>query len=339
MNINCFRLTFLALGITFAAACFSPASAETVFVRGYNDGWRTYAIIRRNGVEFRTDRMGATFNRNLWLELSPEDSMKLIRAYSWQLNRRRDHFGVDTSGDMAQFYNDQAGWTALVDALKDRRMNKDYPRLQAMFGPDAALDLPSLYSPYPEVMDTATYRRAAILAGEIKEDFEIGRRLYQTLADAKWDQISVAVKGISGPLIKIIVDNFMTPFMTHGAKAGSELAATLFNFTKDLHGFLKEANRPGNAPPTPRQLIDRIEAILVELERIADLAADAVESKTATLAGLSATIDAMNQTIAAERAADGQALVDDLEFRIGSLPDPANRSMNGSSNCAICRIW
>ncbi len=312
-------------GVFFCGMVFLsivPVRAETVFVSGVSDGFRTYAVIRRNGVEYRTDQVGATFNRNLWRDLSAEDSMKLIRTYGWQLNRRRGHFGTDISGEMAQFYNDEAGWTALVDALQDRRMNKDYPRLHAAFGPQAVLDIPLFGTGLPEVRDSATYRQAAILAAEVREDYEIGRKLYQTLTQVKWDQVSVAVKGISGPLIKIMVDNFMTPFVTHGAKPVSELAATMYGFAKDLKDFIEDRQRPGSKPPTPGELIARIEALLIETERLADRAADEVDRKLADLQGLAEIIEQMNQNISDERASKGQARYVELQTRAAQRPDP-----------------
>lgn len=310
--------------LLLSAALCLPSLAETEFVSGVSDGLRTYAVIRRNGQEFRTDQMGQQYNQHLWDELSDADRLIVVRAYGWDLNRRRDHFNKTGSDAMAGHYNDVTGWTATVDALKERRMAKDYPDLKAMFGPGTVLTLPDVSSAYAEVRDSYAYRRAAVIAEEARQDFEIGQKLYQTLTSVKWEQVSVAVKGISGPLIKIIVDNFMTGFITHGSQPMSELVVAMRSFKNDLESFLKDRENPGSTPPTPGDLIARIEKMLDEIERMADLATANVTAKRSMLESLAMTINEMEDQIREARQARGTVCVEACENQVAATPAPGS---------------
>jgi hypothetical protein len=316
-----------------------PYRVNTVLVNGVSDGFRTYAVIRRNGYEYRTDQVGTRFNQHIWNDLSSEDRHKLIRIYGWSLNRRIDHFGNAVSSEMADFYNDEAGWTDLVEALKERRMGKDYPRLREAFGPGATLDIPEFSSNYPEVINSVEYRRATRLAEEVVDDFEMGRRLYHTLTEAKWEQVSVAVKGISGPLIQIMVDNFITPFVTHGAKATSELAATMYNFANELKGFLTDRQQPGKNPPTPGELIALLENLLNKIEQVAEEAATLVENKLAELGELSQTINTANEDVESARRQAGTAIVEDLVAQHNQLPAPDTFTIKSTEEHGTYEHW
>jgi hypothetical protein len=44
---------------------FASLHAETHFVSGTSDGLRTYAIVSRNGIAFRTDQLGSRVNAGI----------------------------------------------------------------------------------------------------------------------------------------------------------------------------------------------------------------------------------------------------------------------------------
>jgi hypothetical protein len=323
---------------TSQAEISDPFQSGAVLVYGFSDASQTYAIIRCNGIEYRTDQTGQRTNQLLWDQLSDDERMDLVRIYGWYLDRRQEAFGT-VSADMADFYNDQAGWTALVEELKDRRMNKEYPRLRAIFGPDTVLNLPLVATDYPEVQDSSTYRKAKRLAAEIQEDYELGQKLYSTLTDANWEQVSVAVKGISYPLIKIIVDNFMTNFITHGSKPMSNLTVTVMNFIQSFNKFLEEKQEPGKEPPTPGELIERIEELLQNVEKWATQAADAVESKRSELTELVAEIESKNERITQERQQAGTAIVNELEEKIAEPPSATPISITSDQEPESYAYW
>lgn len=225
-NLSLFLLVISFLSFGFPSM---PVKSEAKFVSGYTDGLiSTYAIIEYNGVKYKTDETGARINQKLWNELSDGDKRQLMKYY-WSPNTRKADFGA-ASSDMAGWANNDQGWTKLIDELKQKRANKNYPDLKEFF--DKPLEMPQMPNVNcTEQIATCDLAKEAIrLDTEIRGNYQAGSEIYKKLVDIKWDQVSVAVKGISANLIPVIVDNFMTSHITNGAKQMSQLVAQLYQF-------------------------------------------------------------------------------------------------------------
>lgn len=317
------KLTLIIIeAILLCHVMILPALAETTFVSGVRDGISTYAIIKHNGTEYKTDEMGPRFNQLLWNNLSVTDRRSLINTYSFKIGARINDFGTDVSGEMADWINQQQGWTDAAEALKQRHMNKDYPELAAAFGPGAYLDLPQFYSSNPEIINSDDYKEASRLVLEIQTDFEVGREVYTMLKNAKWDQISIAVKTISEPLIKIIVDNFITGFVTNGASRVSELLVTVRGFVNDLKDFIMN-QRKSSSPPTPIDLINRLEQFLGDMENTAITAISVINTKKSQLQTIADRIIEADAQLRDEYAAAAAAKREEVSARTGGIPAPA----------------
>ncbi|MBN1907623.1 MAG: carboxypeptidase regulatory-like domain-containing protein [Deltaproteobacteria bacterium] len=317
------RLTvIICMTLLLCHAMILSAIAGTTFVSGVRDGINTYAIINHNGTEYRTDEMGSRVNQLLWNNLSEADRRSLINTYSFKIGTRINHFGSEVSGEMADWINDQQGWTDAAEALKQRHMNKTYPELAAAFGPGANLDLPDFYSSNPEIVNSDDYKEASRLVLEIQTDFEVGREVYTMLENAKWDQISIAVKTISEPLIKIIVDNFITGFVTNGASRVSELLVTARGFVNDLKDFIMN-QRKISSPPTPIDLINRLEQFLEDMENTAITAISVINTKKSQLQTIADRIHAADAQLRDEYEAAAAAKRAEFSGITSNIPAPA----------------
>lgn len=314
-------LPFL-LALLFSSTLPVMAAAEARLVQAERGFLSAYAVIEYNGRTYRTDEMGSMPNKRLWNALSDQDKMKLARGYSYMQNEIRDHFGSDGQNVINSFVNKQTGWSDLVAAHKDRHAAKAYPALAAVFGEDAVLDIPVYSASCWSVRTSSEYLSAVRLEQEIRADYAVGRAVYKMLRDANWDQISVAVKGISGPLLKIIVDNFMTGFITHGASASSDLLVGLYNLQEELRTKITQQVDPRQAELTPRDLIERLDQFMEEMEVTGNTAARLVDIKCDQLRGLAETIAAMEQACAAAHREEADTVREELEERIGELPLP-----------------
>ena len=228
------------LNLTVFAFIFFPnlVFASGKFVSGYNDGVNTYAVIEYNGKKYRTDKYGTDTNVKLWNSLGEDDKKKLMKYY-YSPNDRMLDFGSGSSS-MAKWANDTQGWSKLVDKLKQKRANKSYPKLKSFY--DKNLKIPSM----PDVKCTNAIRNTDLakesskLRKDIEGNYNAGKMIYKKLVNIKWEQIGVAVKGVSANLIPIIVDNFMTGFITNGASEASQLLANLYSFFQSTRDFAKQ---------------------------------------------------------------------------------------------------
>ena len=297
----------------------SSTTAATQFVTGTNDGLRTFAILKWNGVEFHTDEMGAQFNQTMWNELSTVDRRALLNVYGWQLSRRADHFGAGVSNDMADWINQEQGWTDAAEALKQKHATKNFPDLVPVFGPGTALEIPDYYCTNPEILSSDKYKEAARLAVELGADYAVGKQVYNMLVNAKWEQVSIAVKTLSEPLIKIIVDNFITGFVTNGASHVSELAATAYQFANDLHDFISNRQQAAT-PPTPREIIDKLEIYITEMEATAATAVALVEQKKARLQDLATQLKEEDRLKTQAKKDAATTVRNDFTTLVGKIP-------------------
>jgi hypothetical protein len=302
----------------------AAATATTRFVRGVDDGLRTYAIIERNGVEFRTDEMGAAFNKGLWNAMSAADRKALVNTYGWQINRRRSQFGVDGSNAIADWINAEQGWTAAAEALKQRHANKKFPELAIVFGPGTTLEIPGFYCANPEIIKSADFKEAARLAEELQADYVVGKEVYTMLVNANWEQVAVAVKTLSEPLIKIIVDNFITGFITNGSSKVSELLVTAMQFRDDLKDFITGRLSSVSKPPTPVEIIARLEKYIGEMEQTAETARVRVLDKKSRLQALATKLNEACQTLTSNKKIAATTVRGDMQARAAQTPAAAN---------------
>ncbi len=298
------------------------ADAATRFISGYRDGIWVYGVIERNDVQYRTDQTGARTNQILFDELSAEDKMRLAKTYSWMTHRLASHFGNDGRDTINAFVNDQTGWSALVEALKNKHAKKEYPELAEAFGPDVTLDLPSINVTCWDVINSSTYSEFVRLKNEIKDDFDIGRQIYTMLVNAKWDQVSIAVKGLSGPLIQVIVDNFITGFVVHGAHYVSDLSAAVQSFNKDLRAFIKGRFSEGSAPPSAADFIAKLDEYLAKMEGASLTAKELVNRKKAQLQALADQLDQMEEDALEARRGAAEETRTTLQAFTETLPEP-----------------
>jgi len=248
----------------------NPVKSEAKFVSGYTDGLiSTYAVIEYNGTKYKTDETGSRINQKLWNELSDDDKRKVLKFY-WSPNTRKADFGV-ASNDMASWANEDQGWTGLIEALKQKRANQNYPELKAYY--EKGLELPQMpnVTCTEKVQNCDLAKEAIELENEIRGNYSAGQEVYQKLVNVKWDQVSVAVKGISANLIPVIVDNFMTAHITNGAKQMSQLLATLYQFADQTKEFAK--NKPNDAA----ELIKRLDTLCDMMETDANTAINFIE--------------------------------------------------------------
>ena len=279
-----------------------------------------HADIEYNGRVYRTDEHGQTTNQLLWSKLSEADRMRLARGYSYMQNELRDHFGSDGQETINSFVNQQTGWSDLVAAMKDRHAGKVYPELQEAFGDDVVVDIPLYSADCWSVQTSLEYLDAVRLEQEIRADFAVGRAVYKMLSDANWDQVSVAVKGISGPLLKIIVDNFISGLITGGASRSSELLANLYNFRKEVLNKITQQLDPRQAEPTAAELIEKLDQFMAEMEVTGNTAAKLVAGKLDELRGLAQAIAAKNLNCMAEQRDRAATERKKLEDKIDVLP-------------------
>jgi hypothetical protein len=314
------RLMNIGLALLVSLVISFTVSAETRFVGGTNNGLRTYVVVKRNGVEFRTDELGVRVNEAIWNELSSGDRKALLNVYGWQLGRRADHFGLTQSNAMADWINQEQGWTAAAEALKTRHANKNFPTLAPVFGPGASLVIPGYSCVNLEIINSDKYKEAARLDVEIRADYAVGQQVYDMLVNAKWEQISIAVKTLSEPLIKIIVDNFITGFVTNGASKVSELAATAYGFANDLKDFIAGRQKAGNSPPTPAELIERLEKYIADMEATAETAVFLVQQKKDRLQLLADQLKSEDAAKTKAKADAATAVRSSLNARTAATP-------------------
>ena len=232
-----------------------PVKSEAKFISGYTDGLiSTYAIIEFNGIKYKTDENGSKTNMNLWNQLNDDDKKQLMKYY-WSPNSRKADFGAG-SGEMASWANDVQGWSKLVDALKQKRANKNYPELKAFY--EKPLEMPQMpnVSCTADVQNCELAKEAGRLQAEIKSNHAAGQAIYKKLVDIKWEQVSVAVKGISANLIPIIVDNFITSSITGTTVVAvnkmSPIIASLIQVSDQTLQFAK--NNPNEAAELIKKL-------------------------------------------------------------------------------------
>ena len=255
--------------------------AQTRFLSGYRDGIWVYGVIEHNGIQYRTDQTGKRSNQILWGLLSSEDKMKLAKTYSYMIDRLAGHFGTEfRNNTINPFINDATGWSDLVDALKDKHANKDFPDLAQAFGTGVVLDLPDMAVTCWDVINSDTYREATRLKREIEADFSVGRQVYTMLVNANWDQVAISVKALSGPMIQVIVSNFITPFVTHGASEISDLLVTAEAFAEDLKKFIDQRYSAGKPQPDGTELIAKLDQYIEDMKRTAITAKERVDQKS-----------------------------------------------------------
>jgi len=251
-----------------------PVKSEAKFISGYSDGLiSTYAIIEFNGIKYKTDETGPRTNMLLWNQLNDKDKRQLMKYY-WSPNTRKADFGP-ASAQMASWANDAQGWSKLIDALKQKRANKNYPDLKAFY--EKPLEMPKWpnVSCTAEVQNCDLAKEASRLNAEIKANYAAGQALYKKLVDIKWDQVGVAVKGISANLIPIIVDNFITSSITGISSVAinkmSPIIASLIQVSDQTLQFAK--NNPNDAA----ELIKRLDSLCDTIEADAKTARAFVE--------------------------------------------------------------
>lgn len=318
------RFCLRVLLLSVLSGTVAPLHAETHFVSGTRNGLWTYAVISRNGIEYRTDEMGPITNDHLWNELTTTDRKALLSTYGWDLGSRADHFGSDPSNLMAAWINQEQGWTAAVQALQARQANKAFPTLTPVFGPGTVLELADFSCTNPEIINSADYKEASRLAMEISTDYAAGKQIYDMLVQAKWDQVSIAIKTLSEPLIKIIIDNFITGFVTHGGMEvynGAYAAAR--GLVKDYYDFISSRMTPGATPPTPIELIERLEKYIADMELTANNAVAAVAQKKSRLSDLATNLKQLDQAKSAEKKSAAMIVRDALTTRASTIPGAA----------------
>jgi len=251
-----------------------PVKSEAKFISGYTDGLlSTYAIIEFNGIKYKTDESGSRTNTLLWNQLNDDDKRQLMKYY-WSPNTRKADFGP-ASAQMASWANDVQGWSKLVDALKQKRANKNYPDLKAFY--EKPLEMPTMrnVSCTAEVQNCELAKEAGRLHAEIKANYAAGQGIYKKLVDIKWDQVGVAVKGISANLIPIIVDNFITSSITGISSVAinkmSPIIASLIQVSNSAVEFAK--NNPNDAA----ELIKKLDSLCDTMEADAKTARAFVE--------------------------------------------------------------
>ncbi len=318
------RFCLRVLLLSALSGAVVPLHAETHFVSGTSDGVRIYAVISRNGIEYRTDEMGPISNDHFWNELTTTDRKALLRTYGWDLGSRADHFGSDPSNIMADWINHEQGWTDAVDVMKARHANKDFPTLTPVFGPGTVLELADFSCTNPEIINSADYKEASRLAMEISTDYAAGKQIYDMLVQAKWDQVSIAFKTLSEPLINIIVSNFITGFVTHGGMEvynGAYAAAR--GLVKDYYDFISSRLKPGATPPTPIELIERLEKYIADMELTANNVVAAVAQKKSRLSVLATNLKQLDQAKSAEKKSAATIVRDALTTRASTIPGAA----------------
>jgi len=260
-----------------------PVKSEAKFISGYTDGLiSTYAIIEFNGIKYKTDETGSRTNTLLWNQLNDEDKRQLMKYY-WSPNTRKADFGPAAT-QMASWANDVQGWSKLVDALKQKRANKNYPDLKAFY--EKPLEMPTMpnVSCTAEMQNCDLAKEAGRLNAEIKANYAAGQGIYKKLVDIKWEQVSVAVKGISANLIPIIIDNFITSSITGTTVVAinkmSPIIASLIQVSDQTLQFAK--NNPNDAA----ELIKKLDELCDIMETDAKTAIDFVEQDKQKLQGI-----------------------------------------------------
>ncbi|MDD3012533.1 MAG: hypothetical protein PHC34_02380 [Candidatus Gastranaerophilales bacterium] len=260
----------------------NPANAGAKYIEGYNDGFiSTYAVVEYNGVKYKTNEHSPKVNSMLWKELDEDGKRKLMNIY-YSPNARNADFGSGAR-EMANWANDVQGWSKLIDALKQKRAAANYGDLKKFYEAGPAIpDYPNVKCT-EEALNCPTAKEIQRLRKEIQGNFVAGNMIYKKLVDVKWDQVGVAVKGVSAGLIPVIVDNFMTGFMTgitNGASQMSQFIATIYQFADQTKDFAK------NNPNEAAEIIQKLDTLCQMMEKDARTAIDFINKDKQTLISL-----------------------------------------------------
>ena len=86
--------------------------------------WVEYTI---NGIPYRSDLTSEYINQMAFKHMDDQNKEKTIEAFGWILNERRNQFGYDFSGEMADWYNEKTGWKEASKILNERLAENNFP--------------------------------------------------------------------------------------------------------------------------------------------------------------------------------------------------------------------
>lgn len=255
----------LALLFALPSSAVEPSREPMFRIVGERDG---HPLVQRNGkASFAIGDLGPAVNAKVWENLGPADRHTLIDHYNWDLGRRRAEMGKATSDAMAAFANDEQGWTTLVDAKVAAHAAKEWPEFETYFATRPQLTLPTGLD--PNVAESTAFRELRALYERINKDWDAGHEIYGKMRTARWDQVGIAVKGISGPLIKIIMDNFGGGFRYLSSTRASvaALQKKFVELQKKLAEWqAKKALSHGEVQGEAAALLEKIQLQLDEME-------------------------------------------------------------------------
>jgi hypothetical protein len=202
------------------------------FLSGY------YVVYNVDGVELRSDELGANTNYDLFQHLSTADKKQLMNNYAFGPGWLQEQFGTDNVAKMNDWWNDDSGWAGAKKVLEDRIAKRDFPRAESAFGgtyqQKSAVTLPEVeHEPSEAYGFLPAVREYLDLCREMEVTFNVGQKAYDTLKKTKMAQTSAAITSLSGDLISLIVERALVPGITPGG-----LSALAPSFSGELIGLV-----------------------------------------------------------------------------------------------------
>ena len=197
--------------------------------------WVEYTI---NGIPYRSDLTSEYINQMAFKHMDDQNKEKTIEAFGWILNERRNQFGYDFSGEMADWYNEKTGWKEASKILNERLAENNFPEYRKRFS-----DRDAYFKQYFEPKgcdDFENYPELSRLYDQEKICFDDAYQAYLSMVAAKRLQTNAAVKSISGDLIQLITDRALVPNITPAGTGGvtTSIATTVSDYVFSITGAI-----------------------------------------------------------------------------------------------------
>ncbi len=245
-----------------------------------------YVVYEVNGHEYRSDRMGTKYNKQVWDELSEADRRKLLKNYAFAPKEMQNQFGEDNTAKMLEWYEGVSGLTEARKILSDRIAQKNFPKLEYFYREDyetrSYVELPETKYDIQRYRFLPEVKEYLALDKKMRSCYDTGRSSYRVLIQAKTGQISTAIKGLSAVMIKqLICDRVLVPAISPGGLSAlvPEIKGELWNLYDNITGYTGDIYTIcglGDWPDgtSARKIIDKYWEVINYNERYTNICVD-----------------------------------------------------------------
>ncbi|MBO4915347.1 MAG: Ig-like domain-containing protein [Oscillospiraceae bacterium] len=190
--------------------CAKLISTGYIPLRGH------YITYQYNGETLASDQTSSATNLAAWKRMSDADRMKVTKWFAGWSRDQIIQFGTSGKRQMDDWALTRTGWKQAGQQLRADLMRKNYPALYAWYGDPE--------NPTSHALDASAYNTLGFGEYSAAEKAEMdsllnrygvaeqmGADAYRKLSNLKYAQTNVAVTFISSELIKIIMDNALSP--------------------------------------------------------------------------------------------------------------------------------